>query len=71
MIGIEVLPGGGGGGGGVAAFNAPRPTIRRPVRAIVVGALLGLGLFGVLARAFVKGCPMFDPILDRDTILGF
>ncbi|WP_272871674.1 hypothetical protein [Mycolicibacterium fortuitum] len=38
------------------------------IRALATGSVAGLAIFTVLVWAFAKGCPLFDPILDRDTL---
>ncbi|WP_272871642.1 hypothetical protein [Mycolicibacterium fortuitum] len=38
------------------------------IRALAAGLAAGLTLSALIAWAFAKGCPMFDPILDRDTL---
>lgn len=38
------------------------------IRALAAGLAAGLTLSALIAWAFAKGCPMFDPILDSDTI---
>ncbi|WP_286085429.1 hypothetical protein [Mycolicibacterium porcinum] len=41
------------------------------IRALAAGTVLGLAMFAAGLWAFVKGCPIFDPILDRDPIAPF
>lgn len=41
------------------------------IRGLAAGAALGLAVFAACGWAFMKGCPLFDSILERDTILGF
>ncbi|MES5383825.1 hypothetical protein ABVN64_29970 [Mycolicibacterium conceptionense] len=43
----------------------------RALRAVAVGIATGLGIFALFAWAFGKGCPIFDPILERDTTQPF
>lgn len=39
------------------------------IRALSLGALLGLALFVVGLWGFARGCPVFD--VEHDTVLGF
>lgn len=41
------------------------------LRPIVHGALAGLALAVAIGLAFYKGCPIFDPILEHDTLCPF
>lgn len=43
----------------------------RALRAAAFGAAAGIGLFLVSALAFAKGCPIFDWVLESETIHPF
>ncbi|WP_169619251.1 hypothetical protein [Mycolicibacterium peregrinum] len=43
----------------------------RVLAALAGGVVLGLAMFATFGWAFVKGCPIFDHIRDRDTTHSF
>lgn len=45
--------------------------MRRALRAAAAGFATGIGVSAVFGYAFYRGCPIFDPILDRDPTYPF